>query len=207
MGRNSFFEPLEAFKLLDASNKGSVTAFDIIRFLDKHYVSIRMSDADDIVREYDGDLDGALNYEEFCQLVLPAANQGLRSLASSRRGGYSRGVPADVERALARLIEQEHKLQRTRNEQIGDLHRCPGFIRVKSFDKISRQQNNITMTNLVSFLESNGFFPRKDDIEAILRRLDHDANGMLSYEEFCELVSVSPHNSPVPQATGNTSIH
>ena len=46
------------------------------------------------------------------------------------------------------------------------------------------------MPDLISYLEKNGFYPRREDIEAILRRLDHDANRMLSYDEFCELASV-----------------
>lgn len=44
------------------------------------------------------------------------------------------------------------------------------------------------MPDLIAFLEKNGFYPRREDIEAILRRLDHDANKMLSFEEFCEAV-------------------
>ena len=41
-----------------------------------------------------------------------------------------------------------------------------------------------------STLEKNGFYPRREDIEAILRRMDHDANRQISYDEFCELACV-----------------
>ena len=44
------------------------------------------------------------------------------------------------------------------------------------------------MADLIYFLEKNGFYPRREDAEAILRRLDHDANKMLSWEEFCEVI-------------------
>jgi hypothetical protein len=43
------------------------------------------------------------------------------------------------------------------------------------------------MPDLIYFLEKNGFYPRREDIEAILRRLDHDANKMLGFEEFIEI--------------------
>lgn len=43
------------------------------------------------------------------------------------------------------------------------------------------------MPDLIYFLEKNGFYPRREDIEAVLRRLDHDANKMLSFDEFKEL--------------------
>lgn len=44
------------------------------------------------------------------------------------------------------------------------------------------------MADLIAFLERNGYFPRREDVEAILRRLDHDANKMLSFDEFIEVV-------------------
>ena len=46
------------------------------------------------------------------------------------------------------------------------------------------------MQELVLYLESNSFFPCKEDIEAILRRCDHDANREISYAEFCDMTSV-----------------
>ena len=49
----------------------------------------------------------------------------------------------------------------------------------------------IGMPELISYLEKNGFYPRREDIESILRRLDHDANRMISYEEYCELASIT----------------
>jgi hypothetical protein len=51
------------------------------------------------------------------------------------------------------------------------------------------------MPDLIYFLEKNGFYPRREDIEAILRRLDHDANKMLSFEEFCELTGPEPEDN------------
>lgn len=50
------------------------------------------------------------------------------------------------------------------------------------------------MPDLIYFLEKNGFYPRREDVEAILRRLDHDANKMLSFEEFGEITGNSSEN-------------
>ena len=43
------------------------------------------------------------------------------------------------------------------------------------------------MPDLIFYLETNGFYPRREDVEAILRRMDHDANRQINYDEFCEL--------------------
>jgi len=40
------------------------------------------------------------------------------------------------------------------------------------------------MPVLIDLLESNGFYPRAEDLEAILRRCDHDADRGLSFDEF-----------------------
>ena len=44
------------------------------------------------------------------------------------------------------------------------------------------------MGDLIAYLESNGFYPRREEIEAILRRCDHDGNRLINYEEFCEAI-------------------
>ena len=46
------------------------------------------------------------------------------------------------------------------------------------------------MPDLITYLERNSFFPRREDIEAILRRSDHDANRTINYQEFCEIACV-----------------
>jgi Ca2+-binding EF-hand superfamily protein len=61
---------------------------------------------------------------------------------------------------------------------------------MKTFHEISRGQNVINMATLIIFLEDNGFHPRTEDLEAILRRCDHDADRALSYDEFCELTEL-----------------
>jgi hypothetical protein len=37
-----------------------------------------------MIKEYDSDFDGNMNFEEFCQLVLPSTNQTLREIALLR---------------------------------------------------------------------------------------------------------------------------
>jgi hypothetical protein len=48
------------------------------------------------------------------------------------------------------------------------------------------------MADLIYYLEGNGFYPQTEDLEAILRRCDHDGDRTISYEEFCELMELGP---------------
>ena len=71
---------------------------------------------------------------------------------------------------------------------------------MRAFDAIARGFHSISMPDLIFYLERNGFYPRREDIEAILRRMDHDANRQITYDEFCELTCVQEKPlRPVPQ--------
>ena len=61
---------------------------------------------------------------------------------------------------------------------------------MKTFHEIGRGDTVISMSSLIIYLEKNGFHPRTEDLEAILRRCDHDADRLLSYDEFCELTEL-----------------
>ena len=65
----------------------------------------------------------------------------------------------------------------------------------KTFNEMSRGLSYIGMSDLIYFLENNGFYPRIEDLEAILRRCDHDADRALSFNEFCEVVELPGESS------------
>jgi len=55
---------------------------------------------------------------------------------------------------------------------------------------MSRGLSFISVSDLMFFLENNGFYPRTEDLEAILRRCDHDADRALSFDEFIEVTEI-----------------
>lgn len=185
---------MKLFQLIDVSRDGLISATELVDWMSRQYLGARISDAEDIIREYDGNYNGRLDFDEFCQLVLPSTNQNLRSIAMSRRNSpYFRAtqpLPYEVISLAARLLDKEMQLQRGRAAAQRELERCPDFVKVRTFDQIARGYHSIAVPDLQFYLEKNGFYARRDDIEAILRRLDHDANRMISYSEFCELASV-----------------
>jgi Ca2+-binding EF-hand superfamily protein len=81
-------------------------------------------------------------------------------------------------------------LHRHRAAAQKQLAQSPDFIKVRAFDNISRGMSQISVGDLTYFLERNGFYPRREDIESILRRLDHNGDQSLSYVDFCELTTI-----------------
>ena len=91
-----------------------------------------------------------------------------------------------------RILEKEKKLVNRRNEIKRDLFKHKDHQKLKTFHSLSRGQLAISMQDLIMYLEANGFHPRTEDLESILRRCDHDADRAFSFEEFCEVIEVAP---------------
>jgi|LauGreDrversion2_2_1035103.scaffolds.fasta_scaffold364861_1 Ca2+-binding EF-hand superfamily protein len=56
------------------------------------------------------------------------------------------------------------------------------------FHLLSKGKTEIKMEDLIQFLDQQGFYAKTEDLEAILRRCDHDADRSISFEEFAEIL-------------------
>jgi Ca2+-binding EF-hand superfamily protein len=163
----------------------------------ENYVKdIEVQQCQDIIAEFDSSQDGLMNYDEFLNIVLPAASMSLREycLYSKRVPSYyndpNKPLSVAVSSMVVRILERERNLSKKRSEARMALFKNQDHQKLKTFHSISRGQTAISMSDLIYYLEQNGFHPRTEDLEAILRRCDHDADRYLSYEEFCELVEM-----------------
>jgi len=95
--------------------------------------------------------------------------------------------PASVCALAVRIFESETRLAAKKRDARAQLSQNPEFDLARVFRDVSRGRYDIQVYDLVDYLESNGFFPRTEDLEAILRRCDHDADRALSLEEFTEV--------------------
>ena len=191
------FDPIKMFVKLDHDQDGLLSVSDLILYMRDRYIKLSPADAEMIIHEYDADLDGNLTFEEFCQLALPSTNQSLRDVAlmRSKASHYAshRQLSFEAESILSDLIENELRLVKKREFLKAELLKKKDFIKQKAFEQISGNQEAVTLRDLIAFLEQHGFQPRREDLEAILRRCDHNANQQLNYDEFCEMCSVNEY--------------
>jgi len=182
---------IKAFAILDSEGKGYITAEDIVGELKRHYIRTSVEEAEQVIQEFDANEDGTLNLDEFQQLILPSANSNLRRMADLRQFSYSyradEPLPSDVLKMTASLLEREISFQKKRDNIKRQLLIQSDFTKKKAFDMLSHGEDSISLDNLCRFLEENGFFPKRDDLEAILRRCDHDANQNINFAEFIEI--------------------
>ena len=192
------FEPMKVFETLNVDKSGSLDLAQFMEFFNAQYLKPEQHIVEALIQEFDSEARKSLGFDEFCQMILPAANSGLRSLSMGRRDSPyfrpSAPIPYEVISLLVRLLDKELSLHRMKTEALERIAKLEDFCRRKAFDGIARGYHSICMPDLIYFLEKNGFYPRREDIEAILRRLDHDANKMLSFEEFCELTGPEPED-------------
>lgn len=174
--------------------------------MSENYVKdIELQECQAIIAEFDSSQDGLLNYDEFLNVVLPAASMSLREycLYSKRVPSYyndpNKPLSVAVSSMVVRILERERNLAKKRADARMELFKNKEHQKLKTFHSISRGQTAISMSDLIYYLEQNGFHPRTEDLEAILRRCDHDADRFLSYEEFCELVEMPAEEDAEPE--------
>ena len=49
-------------------------------------------------------------------------------------------------------------------------------------------EGDINIDNLRAFFKENGYYPLEDELIALVRRLDVDADAKISYPEFCDSI-------------------
>lgn len=171
---------------------GEIDALNIKAFCEDNQIKCSLEEAALLIDQYDETENGKLNYNEFCQLILPTTNDHLRSIAKSREAEYkfmkSAFLSKPIESALAHLIHKEIIFQRSVNEIKKELASRNDFTVEKAFDDIleynSRGGNKIDRYAIRDFV--NEFFTllSDDDLDAIIRRCDTDEDEMLDEEEF-----------------------
>lgn len=139
------------------------------------------------MRDFDGSKNARLEIAEFEQLVLPAANNHLRYLTQNREAQEGE-LSEDCCEALAKLLACEFGYQHELNEMRDELSEVEDFNRGKEFENISGgSYYGMSLFCIRLFCETNGFYPVQTDLDAILRRFDHNANQRLDYAEYYEM--------------------
>lgn len=183
------------FEIFDTSKDGKITAEEMLKFMAENMVkNVKVDDCQEIIAEFDSTQDGTLNYDEFLNIFLPAADYNLRNIEyyqDPRISPYNvEGMPDSVPAMAARILDREKSFMQRRREARMELAEVTAGDINKIFRDISRGHPDIQMQDLIWFLDTNGFQPKTEDLEAVLRRCDHDADRSLSLEEFAEALNV-----------------
>jgi len=186
------FEPRNLFDRMNNNDDHHLTASEIQEFMANNHSNVTIEQCMDIIVEFDSNLDKTLEYDEFLNIFMPATNRQLREYSLYRRGpayynDLSRPLPINVSSLVLRILESEVRLSEKQIIARQELFEHPDHSAKATFDTVSKGRRDISMPDLIEFLERNGYYSTTSELEGILRRCDHDADRAFCFEEFCEI--------------------
>jgi len=127
------------------------------------------------------------------QLLVPCENEYLRCKVTQKapyRVEKHQSINPALERELCALIyEGEILTFRACEERRKDLVRRHDFSTYACFRAIDAlTEGEINLDNMRAFLKKAGHYPTEEEVVAIVRRLDTNADSSICYAEFSEAV-------------------
>ena len=108
---NINFEPYSAFCRIDRNEDGFIAPMDMVNFMRENgQTEVCEADFYFVIKFFDSDEDGKLNYPDFLQMILPCTNSKLRSQTTQRVMGDCRPtdfLTLDVEQDMTILFKME----------------------------------------------------------------------------------------------------
>ena len=185
--KNADSDPYSIFNALDLLDMNSLSSTELQNFLQKHHIFCSNDEGYLVIKQYDSNLDGRLSLEEFCQFILPSTNSSLREVSIARRGIFTAEVEYLFERLLQAEINFHRNLEILKREVVlkNDFNLLEAFrcIDIKNISCIDRNSLTVFLRKYECISD--------DDIDSILRRIDNDGDGVVSYTEFIDTVMPS----------------
>lgn len=200
------FEPFACFTRIDRFRKGVISANDIAAFLQENSTGgqqITSFESNYVIKYFDSSFQGHLNYQDFCQAILPCDNMSLRMHTLENRHQirtkeFEKLLP-EIESCLSRLLEMEI-IYHLRLEQLKlDLEEIEDYDLKKLFKMVDKNRKKfIDKAAIKSFLKRMGHIVQPKEVVCILRRLDIDGDSRVSFHEFVEAISpISPETQTI----------
>jgi len=189
LASNESMEPYSVFQRIDRNEDGFLTSIELLNFLrDNGIHNATEADCYYVIKFFDADEDGRLNYPDFMQMLLPCDHPSLRAAATQRPNVYINKfdyLTLDIEKDLTTLILKEIELHKKSEKLKQEIESQPEFSGEALYKTIDDWGYGFIDTrNLKSFFRKNKGNPSDEELVAIIRRLDLDADSKLNKEEF-----------------------
>jgi Ca2+-binding EF-hand superfamily protein len=96
--KNGYSPLLRLFKMMDAESDGKITMSEFKRFLEPYNLNLSKAAEEHLMNQFDTDGDGAVDYNEFCQRIVPENYQKIivPDTVTGKPREKMQGVPAMV---------------------------------------------------------------------------------------------------------------
>lgn len=149
------------FEQFDANKNGQIAPEEIVNFLNKNLVkNVNANGAAGVIAEFDSTQDGLLNFDEFLNIFMPAADVRAPSWGPDPRGGpvtLDGGLPSSVPSMAARILERELAFLGRRSEARKAVAGESEEALTDVFLQISHGRAEISMSDVIWFCDRYGF--------------------------------------------------
>jgi len=179
------FDPYSLFQAITPPGRELVAAVDLGRFMGDSRG--RDEDLRRFVKAVDSDGDGLVTFPDFLAVLLPRTEAILRRDILNRPSRYTRELTLDAHLSSQRLLEAYLSSLRSIELDQYALTQHPDFNLMDSFRSIDlANATYATSTDFLEFFVSLGITDPELDVEALVRVLDTDKDGRVSYLEFLD---------------------
>ena len=175
----------DLFDFFDKSNMNCISNVDMKQTLIELGLCPSPTDINNIYDRYDKNKDNKLNYNEFCDMILPKKYNLAKVVSQRYPPSYFMGFSYDTKRILFRLFQSMIDTNKEINNCRIWLFSNKGFSGYDFYNLIKKNYaNGITKDDIVGFMSENGKFLQPSEIALLMEILDKNKDGLISYNEF-----------------------
>ncbi len=182
------YKPYALFKLLDDGGQGQLRGQGVTSFLKKHSIYATEEDVFALMRRY-GYGASSLNYGVFLESLEPVGSPQVpkksRSALSMPEGGL--GIGPAAERLLVYKMKTEIDIERGLKVTRDLLSEQSGFSLHDAFrDADTKRAGHLSRENIDDLLRKSDVYLTAGELTALVRKMDKNNDGLISYLEFIE---------------------
>ncbi|CAG9328506.1 unnamed protein product [Blepharisma stoltei] len=188
------FNLIDAFRMFDLNDKGSITVSEIENTLKELGLPILQDEVYLLSRHYSNTQDTVLQFSEFAEMFIPKQEEYSNVLRnripynlpiSQRKSVFSHGTH-DLYISVLKLHLKSETIAESLRQ---DLSR-KNFNIHEAFQGVDQDRNGfITIEELERFLEYYRVHVDRKDVAALLNRYDKNKDGRVSYSEFVQEIT------------------
>ena len=145
-----------------------------------------------LYKKYDNDLDQALNYKEFCQMILPIKREYSMIISNREINPLKYNeISFESKQLIKELIKGLINIETYLYEARAKLRTKQTFSCVNAWNliiKYSKNGKEIDKEKFKLFFDDNGCFYTRFEIEILFNDMDLDKKGKINYKDFARII-------------------
>ena len=186
-----YFSSYKLFKKLDTEKQSKLFYINIYNFLINNSINCNTFEVKQIIKLFDTDNDNYLNYNDFLYLI--SSNENHKKFLSSNINNFdsnnnfsliSISLPYNIQYAFCKVLENELELVRILIPLIKILNKRLDFSLFDLINELSENDEILSVSKLKIFLNRNNINLTDEQFNNILKRLDINKDGYVTFEDL-----------------------